>query len=176
MPYTGHRTTKKPPKRLLDKTPRPSELELNWITPKNQNFMFFMTWNRSLIIGSEDGIVSAQKFKESTRIGFTEGQLGAILASLRAGAPVGMGLAWPNSRKGRTLDNRYFFPSSARGTRPGHAVVAIGFVKSGVLPGGGCLELRNSWGPEWADEGYAFVSFEYLRKYGFSAYNLKSFR
>jgi len=36
----------------------------------------------------------------------------------------------------------------------GHAVAIVGYDESGFL-------IKNSWGPEWADKGYGWVSFEY---------------
>lgn len=39
----------------------------------------------------------------------------------------------------------------------GHAVLLVGYKK---IDGKGYFEIRNSWGPQWGDHGYGFISFE----------------
>ena len=41
-----------------------------------------------------------------------------------------------------------------------HAIVFTGFDLQGES-----LEFRNSWGPKWRNEGYGYMSFQYLRKF-----------
>lgn len=51
-----------------------------------------------------------------------------------------------------------------------HAVDLAGYQVDPRAPGGGWYILRNSWGTGWANAGYAEVSFQYVKDYGFSLY------
>jgi C1A family cysteine protease len=46
----------------------------------------------------------------------------------------------------------------------------VGYGVDERIAGGGYFVLRNSWGPKFADKGYAKITFEYARKYGIDAY------
>ena len=46
----------------------------------------------------------------------------------------------------------------------GHSVVLVGYAQHSQLPGGGYFILRNSWG-NTGDNGYGYLSFDYVRKY-----------
>lgn len=47
----------------------------------------------------------------------------------------------------------------------GHSIDLVGFRESSKFPGGGYFIFRNSFGRSFGDEGYGFVSFQYLRTY-----------
>jgi len=51
----------------------------------------------------------------------------------------------------------------------GHAILVVGY-ENGVLPGEGFLILRNSWGLEWGDEGYGYLPYAYIERYGGEAW------
>jgi C1A family cysteine protease len=49
-------------------------------------------------------------------------------------------------------------------------VILVGYGFDDKVAGGGYFILRNSWGPKFADKGYAWITFEYAKKYGIDAY------
>ncbi len=55
-------------------------------------------------------------------------------------------------------------------SKDSHGVILVGYGIDEKVAGGGYLILRNSWGPKFADRGYARISFAYARKYGIDAY------
>ena len=54
-------------------------------------------------------------------------------------------------------DENNFLPLPEGSVRGGHAVGIVG-----DLPNRGCLILRNSWGAEWGDKGYAYLPYEWI--------------
>ena len=48
--------------------------------------------------------------------------------------------------------------------------LATGYGLDDKIAGGGYFILPNSWGPKFADKGYARITFDYARKYGIDAY------
>ncbi|MBM3268373.1 MAG: C1 family peptidase [Candidatus Sericytochromatia bacterium] len=46
-----------------------------------------------------------------------------------------------------------------------HAVLLVGYRRDGSAPGGGWFLLRNSWGDDWGDGGYAWVSYQLTLDY-----------
>ena len=58
----------------------------------------------------------------------------------------------------------------------GHAMLAVGYKDTPVVPGGGYLIVRNSWGADWAwsykddaHRGYARIPYAYVEKFAYSA-------
>ena len=47
----------------------------------------------------------------------------------------------------------------------GHSVVFVGYKQSKNFPGGGYLIFRNSWGTDFGEQGYGYMSFEYASAY-----------
>ncbi|MDD4801577.1 MAG: C1 family peptidase [Syntrophomonas sp.] len=54
-------------------------------------------------------------------------------------------------------DKNYFLPLPDGAVRGGHAVGIVG-----DLPNKGCFILRNSWGTNWGDNGYAYLPYEWI--------------
>lgn len=66
-----------------------------------------------------------------------------------------------------TPDEKYLIESGQAG---GHAMAVVGY-DDGVL--GGAFQIMNSWGTEWGDEGFFWVTYEdfnFATKQGFSLY------
>jgi Papain family cysteine protease len=105
--------------------------------------------------------------------GMTAAELQTVLTTLRAGRPVATGIWWLNNFStvkvhGIPLIKDY--PRSANvGSNPpmfdGHSIDLVGFRQASDFPGGGYFIFRNSFGKEWGDHGYGFVSFQFMRTY-----------
>ncbi|MFZ4777020.1 MAG: C1 family peptidase [Terrimicrobiaceae bacterium] len=105
--------------------------------------------------------------------GFSEQVISAICGSIADGDPVTLAMKWPNtSRLGKEA---VIGMRNEKGRSPGHIVVAIGYETDAKWPGGGRMEIRNSWGQAWADAGYAWVTFEFLKDNGFSAFAVRAY-
>lgn len=105
--------------------------------------------------------------------GFTEQTIKAICGAIAEGDPVTAALKWPSIVK---LDSE---ATMGMGNNPssgeGHMVVLVGYDIDAAQPGGGRCLIRNSWGEEWGENGYAWITFEYLAKNGKEAYAVKAF-
>jgi C1A family cysteine protease len=85
---------------------------------------------------------------------------GTVKSFLAAGFPIAFGFSVPSSLT--TAANIPYRPSfdSARG---GQAVVAVGYQTNHSRRGQDALLIRNSWGSEWGDNGYGWLSVAYVR-------------
>ena len=100
--------------------------------------------------------------------GLKPDHLNAVLAQLDAGRPVAAGLRWPKATPlpvetvaGVTMMK----VPAAEGVFDGHSIAFVGYKKSGGFPGGGYFIFRNSWGPNFMEEGYGYMPFAYALKY-----------
>lgn len=100
--------------------------------------------------------------------GLTSTQLLSILAQLKSGRPVAAGLRWPLKEKfafetvlGVPLIK--MVPTSE--VFDGHSIAFVGYKVSKKFPGEGYLIFRNSWGPEFGEKGYGYMSFKYAMTY-----------
>jgi C1A family cysteine protease len=57
----------------------------------------------------------------------------------------------------------------------GHMIVLAGYEIDANQPGGGRCQIRNSRGKDWGENGYAWITFDYLKKYGTEACAAKAF-
>jgi len=115
-----------------------------------------------------------QRYRENRREkGFTEQTLNAICWSIYEGHPVTAAVGWPDTVR---LDEGGNIEWKRRTPPPsGHMVVFVGYEIDDRWPGGGRMEIRNSWGENWGLDGYAYVDFDYLKKYGKEAFAIKAF-
>jgi hypothetical protein len=51
-----------------------------------------------------------------------------------------------------------------------HSVAIVGYERNAASPGGGYFIIRNSWGPDWGDNGYCRVSYDTTFKYAHAAH------
>lgn len=89
-------------------------------------------------------------------------RLDDIESSLQAGRPVVVTLRFV-PRAWSDLTGVVDAPHGAT-IAGGHAVAAVG-VNEGEQ-----LIVKNSWGPEWGDEGYGYITRQYLEAYGVVAH------
>ncbi len=106
-------------------------------------------------------------------IGFVDKDIKEITGWLENGTPVTSTLCWPSGLNDEQIvDARHFIvDKNVDGkSKNGHGVILVGYGLDDKMAGGGYFILRNSWGPEFADQGYAKITFEYAKKYGTDAY------
>jgi len=60
-------------------------------------------------------------------------------------------------------------PISDEELTEGHAILVVGYEDSSAV-GEGFLVLRNSWGVDWGEEGYAYLPYTYIELYGGEAW------
>lgn len=99
--------------------------------------------------------------------GASQAQIDKACDYLKQNIPVAAGFLWPNSLSfGKVVDLPIMdVPPNKGGVYDGHSVALVGFKKSALFPGGGYFIIRNSWGKDWGDEGYAYMPFDYVLKY-----------
>lgn len=95
--------------------------------------------------------------------GLSETQLQAVKQQLAQSHPVAVGLRWPKQEQ-RGRDHVIKMPP-AGDVFDGHSILFVGYRDDDAQPGGGVFLFRNSNGPRWAMEGYAYLSYAYVRAY-----------
>jgi hypothetical protein len=126
---------------------------------------FIKQWN------NQDGMSAAEM--ESTK------------AALKAGIPVATGIWWLQNFETVTIGNVPLlkeYPRSENRNKnasknpmfDGHSIDLVGFHESNEFPGGGYFIFRNSFGPKFGEDGYGFVSFQYIRDYANDAIYIKA--
>ena len=104
----------------------------------------------------------------------TDVLLAQIKQHLAAGIPAMFGFTVYNSIAQAKTTGKIPFPVSGEKILGGHAIDAVGYdddvkVKNaGAKVAGstttGALLIRNSWGTEWGDKGYAWLPYDYVLK------------
>ncbi len=101
--------------------------------------------------------------------GLTDAQFNKLLAHLDKGNPVGIGYGGNNIHgKLFTLDNGKKAFDSANVTGTGayaHSIPLVGYKVDKKVPGGGYVIFRNSGGASWGDEGYGYMTFNYVKNF-----------
>ncbi len=106
-------------------------------------------------------------------IGFTDQDVQSIRKHLDAGSPVTATFCWPEHLSDSQIvdANHVLIDRAVDGrSKGGHGVIVCGYGLDEQAPGGGYFIIRNSWGPAFADQGYARLTFAYARQYGIDAY------
>jgi C1A family cysteine protease len=88
---------------------------------------------------------------------------------LSKGHPAMFGFTVYNSIEQANHTGRIPFPSPKERIEGGHAVVVVGYDdkmkiknKYGKIETTGALLIRNSWGKGWGEEGYGWLTYEYI--------------
>lgn len=108
---------------------------------------------------------------DESPMGFSDQQISAILKHLDDQVPVAFGyhgaenttyVPWGGLKIYDDLPDAYNGPF-------GHSMDIVGYSAADHLPSGGYFIVRTSWGPGWADNGYAYITFNYIRKFAYDA-------
>jgi C1A family cysteine protease/predicted TIM-barrel fold metal-dependent hydrolase len=94
-----------------------------------------------------------------------------IKTSLAAGYPLMFGFTvYDSMGEAKNNKGKVPFPSSHDRVAGGHAVAAVGYddtiviqnSEPGSIPTRGAIRIRNSWGPDWGDNGYGWLPYEFI--------------
>jgi len=95
--------------------------------------------------------------------GLTEREMREIKQALAEGHPVATGMRWPKNEQ-LSGDNVIQIPPPDQ-VFDGHTVAEVGYRDDPGQPGGGVFIFRNSNGPNWAENGYAYIPYAYIQQY-----------
>lgn len=102
--------------------------------------------------------------------GFSNDEIKAVCTSLAEGCPVTATFVWPRTAK---LDKENYLLDRGSKAGSGHVVVLVGYEIDSAIKGGGAFIFRQSWGDDWGENGYARVTFQFVKENGQQAYALK---
>jgi C1A family cysteine protease len=113
--------------------------------------------------------------------GMTAAELEATKNALRSGHPVATGIWWLENFETVTVGKVPLLKQYPRkdnaGSNPpmfdGHSIDLVGFHEGSQFPGGGYFIFRNSFGTGFGDDGYGYVSFQYIRDYANDAISIE---
>jgi C1A family cysteine protease len=103
-------------------------------------------------------------------------QTAAVKAALASGYVVVIGLVAFPELESPAVAATGQLTGPKPGEKPfgGHAVLIVGYTAGSSGPSGpgsqGSFIVRNSWGPDWGDQGYFYMPFDYLDQYVPDAY------
>jgi hypothetical protein len=90
-----------------------------------------------------------------------DAELRAIKQALASGHPVACGLRWPKNLQGAAL----LTVPRPEEVADGHSIAFVGFEDDPKMNGGGTFRFRNSFGPNWGQQGVGRMSYAYVRAY-----------
>lgn len=115
-------------------------------------------------------IKGAQRLGENPDAGLTLKDILQIKQSLNAGSPVAIGMMVGGSFMQDMMGKKVWHPNSSDYSQSGfggHAMTVIGYDDNLE---GGALQIMNSWGPEWGDNGVAWVKYKDFIEFTKEAY------
>lgn len=85
-----------------------------------------------------------------------------IKKALSNGYPVAASFTWPfNGMTPSYILTTTKTDKQIKNCMKGHAVVIVGYDDTRL---GGTFEIRNSWGPNWANHGYCYMTYDMAKK------------
>lgn len=105
-------------------------------------------------------IKGAQRLGENPNSGLTLKDILQIKHALNAGSPVAIGMMVGGSFMQDMMGKKVWFPNADDYDMSGfggHAMTVIGYDDNLE---GGALQIMNSWGPEWGEDGVAWVKYK----------------
>lgn len=115
-------------------------------------------------------IKGAQRIGENPESGLTIRDILQIKHAIHAGSPVAIGMMVGGSFMQEMMSKKVWFPRSSDYSQMGfggHAMTVIGYDDNLE---GGALQIMNSWGPEWGEDGVAWVRYNDFVKFTREAY------
>ena len=106
---------------------------------------------------SEEAFADGLKGKEIKKWYILK-NLKQLKQALVSGYPVAAAVAWVFKEYDENYVMNYVTKEEADKCDYGHAIVFVGYNDSTEL-----IEFRNSWGSEWANDGYAYMTYEIFR-------------
>lgn len=103
--------------------------------------------------------------------GLSDAQMSAVIHQLDAEVPVSIGVHIAEGLQvvnWGSLSIWDDFPDETK-SPCGHSIAIVGYCASKFIPSGGYFVFRNSWGENWGDSGYGYLTFNYARKYVYDA-------
>lgn len=111
----------------------------------------------------------AAKHKVTSYHAITDGDITTMKAALAAGFLVGYGFQVYDYFLSSAMAKKGFLdlPKATEKSQGGHAQCLVGYDDNKVNPfrrsSKGAFLVRNSWGKDWALQGYYYVSYDYIR-------------
>lgn len=97
--------------------------------------------------------------------------LDGVKLAISSGFPTVVGMLLPDSFKEQVgKDVWTTLPTDGYDGAYGHAMVVVGYDDYKY---GGAVEIMNSWGDEWGNEGYIWIKYSDFTKYALGAYSLE---
>ncbi|GIX43523.1 MAG: cysteine protease [Leptospiraceae bacterium] len=153
---------------------------LNLVVKKGAAPWKYMPYNENDYLTQPSGTAHqiAQKFRAKSfkRIPFDN--INAIKSELANGNPIIFGMVIDDNFYQLGSDGNYVFDNPGGKKYGGHAMTLVGYDDNIRSPMGykGAFKLVNSWGTNWGDKGYAWISYKtwlQLRPYVYVLYDEK---
>jgi hypothetical protein len=98
-----------------------------------------------------------------------EAKVRAVKKALAEGKPVIIGMNCPGSFQSFSLKGSWNPPEDPGAEYGGHAMCVVGYDNEQY---GGAFEIQNSWGTDWGNEGFIWISYEVFGYFVREAYEL----